>query len=209
MCVQGGSSGKLAIVEGSKYYKHLGSSVSAQYYVNPKGVAVQDACLWGSDQTANGLATGNWASVNIGLGQNEEGATFISLLSTEQNHPNKVVSLGFNIALEGDFGGSSCSYQMVNGVGQFCSQDGCQTQGQYVAGTGPVPGCTVSYSCCETLFRTASDSFRSNSSRAQHRIPSALELIPHPSLSANTARACAPRYLRLPFRDLCRTWNNQ
>ena len=107
------------------------------------------ACTWGSDETASGDAYGNWAPVNMGVGTNADGATFISLLSTEQNFPNKIVPLNFNIELQGDFGGSACMYVVQGGQGQFCSggtidsPQNCKPHGQFKSGAGPVPGCTV------------------------------------------------------------------
>ena len=87
----------------------------------------------------------------MGVGTNSDGATFVSLLSTEQNYPTKVVPLNFNIELQGDFGGSSCMYILKDGKGQFCSggtmesPQNCKPQGQFVNGGGPVPGCTVCF----------------------------------------------------------------
>ena len=129
----------------------MDTDTSAQYYVNMAGVEMSKACSWGQDETGSGNAYGNWASVNIGVGTNSNGATFISLLSTEQNKPNKIVPLGFNIEVQGDLGGSACMYIMKDGQGQFCSSgtmsnpQSCKPHGQFVSGAGPVPGCTVSY----------------------------------------------------------------
>lgn len=114
------------------------------------GVSVNKACAWGQDETDSGDAYGNWAPTNIGVGTDGSGNTFISLLSTEQNYPKSVVSLKYNIELKGDFGGSKCFYAFKDGKGHYCTggtvdnPSGCQTQGQYVSGSGPVPGCTVS-----------------------------------------------------------------
>ena len=148
---QPGQTYPLTCPDSRTYFKHLDSATTAQYYVNPSGLSVDKACSWGQDDTASGLAYGNWAPVNMGVGTDDSGATWISLLSTEQNFPDKVVALDYSINLKGDFGGASCSYTVKNGVGQFCSDSDCQQQGQYVACkkqnppcNKPVPGCTVS-----------------------------------------------------------------
>ena len=111
-------------------------------------MSVDKACQWGEDETASGLAYGNWAPVNMGVGTDDSGATWLSLLSTEQNYPHAIVALDYSIELKGDFGGSACNYTVKNGVGNFCTDSGCQEQGQYSKshGSSPVPGCTVSYS---------------------------------------------------------------
>lgn len=148
---QAGETDPLTCPDGKTYYQHLSQTTSAQYYINQPGTAVNEACAWGTDQTGSGIAQGNWAPANLGVGQDADGNKFISMLSTEQNYPDKVIPLTYNIELQGDFGGSACMYVYRNGVGQFCtggtlaSPTGCQTQGQYVAKEGPVPGCTVGY----------------------------------------------------------------
>ena len=146
---QPGKTYPLTCPDAKDYYSHQGASTSAQYYVNLAGVEVHKACTWGEDETDSGDAYGNWAPVNMGVGTNEQGATFISLLSTEQNYPHKIVPLNFNIEIKGDLGGSACMYVVKDGQGQFCSQgtlsspSKCQPHGQYKSGAGPVPGCTV------------------------------------------------------------------
>ena len=135
--------------DSKSYFSWLEKSTTAQYYVNPAGMEMSSACRWGSDETDSGKAYGNWAPVNFGVGTNPQGQTFISMLSTEQNYPKKVVPLNFNIEIQGDLGGSACMYIVKNGQGKFCSSgtmsnpQNCQTHGQFVAGSGPVPGCTV------------------------------------------------------------------
>ena len=149
MNTQPGEKSPLTCPDASTYYKHQNVDTSAQYYVNLAGVEMKKACSWGSDETDSGNAYGNWAPVNMGVGTNSQGATFVSLLSTEQNFPKKVVPLNFNIEMKGDFGGSACMYIVKNGQGQFCSggtmqnPQNCKAHGQYVNKQGPVPGCTV------------------------------------------------------------------
>lgn len=103
------------------YYSWDGKATTAQYYVNKKGVAVQDACLWNSNE--NHDERGNWAPVNIGTGKNEDGITYLSIFP---NKPTSDAQLDFNIEIKGD-------------VSQECSLVG----GKY---TGGGNGCTVSSS---------------------------------------------------------------
>lgn len=54
-----GSTVTLTVPAASNSYTWRGKSTSAQYYVNPKGVSVQDGCTWGAD-SGN---IGNWAPI--------------------------------------------------------------------------------------------------------------------------------------------------
>lgn len=120
--VAAGATDPLCNPDASTYYTWEGAATSAQYYINPAGTAVSDACVWGS----SGSNTGNWAPVNVGVGKNADGETFISIF---QNAPtNPTGKLNFNIDIEGDVSGS-CSYK--NGV-------------YYNNGVESSTGCTVS-----------------------------------------------------------------
>ena len=101
------------------YYSWDGKATTAQYYVNKKGVSVEDACRWDSDE--NHDERGNWAPVNIGTGKNEDGITYLSIFP---NKPTSDAQLDFNIEIKGD-------------VSEECSLVG----GKY---TGGGDGCTVS-----------------------------------------------------------------
>lgn len=104
----------------SEYYTWEGSATSAQYYINPAGVSVDDACQWGTA----GSNMGNDAPVNIGVGKTAAG-TFVSLF---QNSPtNTKGKLDFTITITGDVSGK-CKYTggqyYNNGV---VSPTGCTT----------------------------------------------------------------------------------
>ncbi|KAK7970463.1 hypothetical protein PG996_001108 [Apiospora saccharicola] len=92
-----GSTAMLANVKSSDYYVWQGSATTLQYYVNPKGVPVEDACRWNS--TMAPLSAGNWAPTNLGIGENSEGITYLSIFP---NWPTSTALLDFNIKITGD-----------------------------------------------------------------------------------------------------------
>jgi hypothetical protein len=110
--------------DASTYYTWEGSATSAQYYINPAGTAVSDACIWGSA----GSNAGNWAPVNMGVGKSTSGETFISLFPNTPTNPDGV--LNFSIEITGDVSGS-CSYEGSSGT-------------YYNNGVASSTGCTVS-----------------------------------------------------------------
>jgi hypothetical protein len=112
----------LTCPDASTYYTWEGSATSAQYYINPSGTDVADACQWGSA----GSNIGNWAPVNCGVGQGTDGTTFISLFQNAPTNPDG--TLNFNIQITGGVSGE-CSYSN----GQFFSN-----------GVVSPTGCTVS-----------------------------------------------------------------
>lgn len=119
---QPGQTYPLTNPDASQYYIWDNLPTSAQYYINPAGVSVNDACQWGTA----GSNEGNWAPVNMGVGKGLTGETFISLF---QNAPtNTDGKLNFNINITGGISGS-CSYS--NGV-------------YYSNGSPSSSGCTVS-----------------------------------------------------------------
>lgn len=94
----------LTNVNSADYYTWKGSSTSAQYYINPSGVSVGDACCWGSA----GTNIGNWAPVNAGVGKGADGVTFISLFPNSPTNPDG--TLDFNIKIVGDVS-VDCEYK--------------------------------------------------------------------------------------------------
>lgn len=97
------------------YYMWEGDTTSAQYYVNNQGVAVDQACVW--DSSAYPDSAGNWAPLNIGVGQDDTGTTYISIFP---NTPTSNATLDFNIEITGDVT-TDCYYKN----GAFSSSDGC------------------------------------------------------------------------------------
>ncbi|KAG8626416.1 hypothetical protein KVT40_005361 [Elsinoe batatas] len=118
-------SSELTCPDENSYYKWLGQGTSAQYYVNPAGVGVEDACKWG-----NGGNTGNWAPLNLGAGYSN-GMAYISMFP---NKPTTNEALDFKVTLTGGDMGQSCVYAN----GQFTSS--------VVAGGSNNAGCTLSAS---------------------------------------------------------------
>jgi hypothetical protein len=112
----------LTNVNSANYYTWEGSSTSAQYYINPEGVPVAEACCWGSA----GSNMGNWAPVNAGVGMGADGITFLSLFPNAPTNPDG--TLDYNIRIVGDVSGD-CEYK-----------DGAYYQSSVKSATG----CTVS-----------------------------------------------------------------
>lgn len=100
------------------YYVWQGKPTTAQYYVNKLNVDLDQACVWTSTKYPG--AAGNWAPINIGLGQDAFGITWISIFP---NAPTSQASLDFNIEITGDVN-SKCALK----------------NGQY---TGGLNGCTT------------------------------------------------------------------
>ncbi|KAF1821197.1 glycoside hydrolase family 132 protein [Dissoconium aciculare CBS 342.82] len=124
--VAGGSTNPLACPDADKYYKWKGGATSAQYYINPAGVPVSDACQWGT--AAN--PWGNFAPTNLGVGW-KDGRAWLSVF---QNHPTTDAKLDYTITIKGDGISGTCRYQN----GQYCggaNYNDCSSTG----------GCTVSF----------------------------------------------------------------
>ncbi|KAI9372920.1 hypothetical protein BJX61DRAFT_410217 [Aspergillus egyptiacus] len=116
LSLNGGESGALTCPNGATYYKWQGKTTSAQYYVNPKGVSQKEGCQWGDGSKP----IGNWAPINLGVGENNG-----KWLSIFQNSPTTDEKLDFNIRIEGDDLSGSCKYE--NGV--FISDTGSNDSG--------------------------------------------------------------------------------
>jgi len=128
---QPGTTNNLTCPEGDNYYQWQGLKTSAQYYVNPAGVAVQQACQWGSPEKPYG----NYAPLNLGVGYSAGNAW----LSIFQNQPTTNAKLDFTVELVGDNGGydnlvGRCKYEN----GKYCNGDNYEN----CSPTGN--GCTVS-----------------------------------------------------------------
>lgn len=123
-----GSTTNLTCPNADNYYKWKGGSTSAQYYVNPAGVSVEDACTWGSDANP----WGNFAPMNIGVGYSN-GAAWLSIF---QNAPTTDAKLDFCVEIKGDGVSGTCKYSN----GQYCS-------GANYDDCSPTKGCTVSTAC--------------------------------------------------------------
>lgn len=113
----------LTCPDADNYYNWQGGKTSAQYYVNPAGVSMEDACQWGS--SAN--PWGNFAPMNLGVGYSN-GRAWLSIF---QNAPTTDAKLEFSVEIQGgDDMSGTCKYSN----GQYCSQNGCSS----------TTGCTVS-----------------------------------------------------------------
>jgi hypothetical protein len=99
-----GTTDSLTCPDANTYYVWENSATSAQYYVNPAGTSVADACIWGEV----GGNTGNWAPVNIGVGKATTGETFISMFPNSPT--NTYGKLNFNIEIDGGVSGK-CTYE--------------------------------------------------------------------------------------------------
>ncbi|GAD97295.1 SUN domain protein (Uth1), putative [Paecilomyces variotii No. 5] len=110
----------LTCPNGETYFHWQGKDTSAQYYVNPKGVSAEEACQWGDGSKP----IGNWAPINIGVGQ--KGGYWLSIF---QNKPTTNQKLDYNIRIEGDNLSGACKYENgmfydLNGS----NEDGCTVQ---------------------------------------------------------------------------------
>ena len=123
-----GAGQSLAVtVPNFNYFTINGQPTSAQYYINPSGVSVANACQFGTA----GSNQGNYAPVILGAGRNSGGTTFLSLLP---NTPTSNGKLDFNVRITGAVS-SACSYQngqfLNNGV---VSSGGCTVSLDFSSG---------------------------------------------------------------------------
>jgi hypothetical protein len=116
--------------DSATYYVWEGKPTTAQYYVNPAGVSVEDGCRWVNPNLPT--SSGNWAPNNIGVGKDATGTTYISIFN---NSPTSSAILDFNVRITGDV---SIECTLENGV----------------YSNGPGNGCTVSLlrSACHLIF---------------------------------------------------------
>ncbi|KAF4313246.1 putative sun domain protein [Botryosphaeria dothidea] len=117
----------LACPDQKLYYQWQGKATSAQYYVNPLGVGVEEGCTWSNGNKP----IGNWAPINLGVGYSN-GAAWLSIF---QNKPTTYEKLDFNIELKGDNMSGTCKYIVGKGFCSGSSYDSCNDD-----------GCTVSVS---------------------------------------------------------------
>jgi len=130
---QPGSTTPLTCPDANNYYTWQGAHTSAQYYVNPAGVSVEDGCQWGSDANP----WGNFAPMNLGVGYSN-GAAWLSIF---QNAPTTDAKLDFAVEIVGDGISGTCKYSN----GQYCggaNYDDCSS----------TTGCTVSLSSGTATF---------------------------------------------------------
>lgn len=101
---QPGQEYEMTCPDANNYYRWGTAFTSAQYYINPAGAPVEDACRWNSA----GSNLGNWAPVNLGVGKGPAGMTYISIFRNAPTNPDGV--LNFNIEITGDVSGK-CEYR--------------------------------------------------------------------------------------------------
>ncbi|KUI60043.1 Secreted beta-glucosidase sun1 [Cytospora mali] len=101
-------------------YSWEGSSTSAQYYVNLKGLGEDIACVWDSPDPYSESA-GNWAGVNLGTSVDDNGVTYLSIF---HNTPTSDAALDFNIKLSGDIS-SDCTYDYSSNSFSPSNGNGC------------------------------------------------------------------------------------
>jgi hypothetical protein len=105
LITESGGTYPLTNPDSTTYYTWQGSATTAQYYVNPLGLSGSDACVWTS--STNPKSAGNWAPINIGVGKDSAGMTYISIFA---NSPTSTATLDFNIEITGDVS-ASCWYK--------------------------------------------------------------------------------------------------
>lgn len=99
----------------SGYYVWDGLPTTAQYYLNNKGIGLEDACVWVSKSHPD--SAGNWAPVNIGTGEAADGTTYLSIFP---NAPTSHAILDYDVELQGDI-----SEECWLRNGQYSKPDGC------------------------------------------------------------------------------------
>ncbi|KAJ9157908.1 Septation protein SUN4 [Pleurostoma richardsiae] len=114
-----GGSTELTNPIASESYIWQGSYTTAQYYLNNQGVDVEDACVWTSSNYPT--SAGNWAPLNLGVGQDISGTTWLSIFN---NSPTSSAELDFDVEITGDVT-STCAYK--NGAYEGGSSTGCTT----------------------------------------------------------------------------------
>lgn len=117
------STSPLTCPDANNYFRWKGLPTTAQYYINNQGIALHDACMWGTD----GSNMGNWAPTFLGVGQDVYGKTWLSISSTAQNNPISYSPLNYTVTIQGDTSGNC---RVSNG--KYCSGDNfdnCNEQG--------------------------------------------------------------------------------
>ncbi|KAB5563581.1 hypothetical protein GE09DRAFT_1057207 [Coniochaeta sp. 2T2.1] len=114
-----GSTNPLTNPDANTYYKWEGKFTSAQYYINPLGVSVEEGCVWKNPDRPND--TGNWAPNNIGVGKDAFGKTYISVFN---NSPTSSAKLDYNVRIHGDV---SIECVLENGSYNHGDGNGCTT----------------------------------------------------------------------------------
>lgn len=111
----------------SNYFKWQQKVTSAQYYVNPKGISTKKGCQWGDGSEP----IGNWAPINLGVGENNG-----KWLSIAQNAPTTNEKLDFNIKIKGSDLGGSCKYEDGSFISDTGSNDsGCTVRSPFINAT--------------------------------------------------------------------------
>ena len=119
---QPGQEYELTCPDATTYYHWGGAATSAQYYINPSGSSIGDACCWNEA----GSNMGNFAPVNLGVGKGPTGQTYISMFQNAPTNPDG--KLDYNIEIIGGVSGK-CEY--IGGI-------------FYNNGAASPSGCTVS-----------------------------------------------------------------
>lgn len=105
--------------DSTTYYVWEGKPTTAQYYINPAGVSVEDGCQWVNPNLPD--SSGNWAPNNIGVGKDSTGTTYISIFN---NSPTSHALLDYNVRIHGDV---SIECTLENGVYSSGDGNGCTT----------------------------------------------------------------------------------
>jgi len=110
---------ELTVPEASNSYQWRGMKTSAQYYVQPAGLSVEEGCQWHKE----GSGKGNWTPMIFGAGHSES-MTWISIAQNQLNggklnYNVRIVPVG-NAQLNGN-----CKYEDGAFTGAGNAKDGC------------------------------------------------------------------------------------
>lgn len=78
--VQPGQTLELSVPVSDNYYHWRGGKTSAQFYVNPAGVPLEEGCIWGKEHGGKG----NWSPLIFGASY-DAGQTWISVAHNQLN----------------------------------------------------------------------------------------------------------------------------
>lgn len=110
--VDAGAESPLTCPDSRTYFRYRGAPTTAQYYLNNMGLTAEEACRWGED----GSNVGNWAPSVLGLGQDDQGSTWLSIAANTGNRPRNYSPLNYTVTIIGNLS-DTCRLQN----GRYCS----------------------------------------------------------------------------------------
>jgi SUN family beta-glucosidase len=133
--VPAGGAVNLPVIPMDKYWHtRSGAPTSAQFYINNKGVPVEQACIWGNGDPR--IRAGNAAPMNLGGGA-EVNDGYWSMFSNKPTQPNPLLDFKIKMSGSGITPSIGCEYDGPVGVVKFNGQD------ISTLNMGGASGCTI------------------------------------------------------------------